>query len=75
MIVINHQLGIRAGDPFSLQEIESGRQKMMRSRYYKDVQMVPTRIEGINLMNLDVKVEQPTGNYPVVLVGLILMVL
>ncbi|MGI5846027.1 MAG: outer membrane protein assembly factor BamA [Alphaproteobacteria bacterium] len=60
--VINHQLGIRAGDPFSLQEIESGRQKMMRSRYYKDVQMVPTRIEGTNLMNLDVKIEeQPTG--------------
>ena len=60
--VIEHQLGIRAGDPFSLQEIESGRQKMMRSRYYKDVQMAPTRIAGTNLMNLDVKIEeQPTG--------------
>lgn len=60
--VIEHQLDVRGGDPFSLQTIEAGRQRMMRSRYYKDVQMVPTRISGTNLMNLDVKVEeQPTG--------------
>ncbi|MCL2749236.1 MAG: outer membrane protein assembly factor BamA [Alphaproteobacteria bacterium] len=60
--VIEQQMGIRAGDPFSLQNIELGRQKMMRSRYYKDVQMVPSRVAGENLMNLDVQVqEQPTG--------------
>ncbi|MCL1892533.1 MAG: outer membrane protein assembly factor BamA, partial [Alphaproteobacteria bacterium] len=60
--VIEQQMGIRPGDPFSLQNIEAGRQKMMRSRYYKDVQMVPTRVAGENLMNLDVQVEeQPTG--------------
>ncbi|HOY47032.1 MAG TPA: outer membrane protein assembly factor BamA [Alphaproteobacteria bacterium] len=60
--VIEHLLPMREGDPFSLQTIEQGRQQMMRTRYFKDVQMVPTRIEGQNLMNLDVKVEeQPTG--------------
>lgn len=60
--VIERQMGIRAGDPFSLQDIESGRQAMMRSKFFKDVQMVPTRIPGENLMNLDVKVEeQATG--------------
>jgi outer membrane protein insertion porin family len=60
--VIEHQMGIRAGDPFSVQEIETGRQRMMRSQYYKDVQMIPTRVAGTDLMNLDVKVEeQPTG--------------
>lgn len=60
--VIEQMLPMRAGDPFSLQTIEDGRQRMMRSRYFKDVQMVPTRVAGENLMNLDVKVEeQPTG--------------
>ncbi|MDR0741161.1 MAG: outer membrane protein assembly factor BamA, partial [Rickettsiales bacterium] len=60
--VIEQLLPMRAGDPFSLQTIEEGRQKLMRTRYFKDVQMVPTRVAGDNLMNLDVKLEeQPTG--------------
>ena len=60
--VIEHQMDIRTGDPFSLQTIETARQRMMRSRYFKSVEMVPTRVAGTNLMNLDVKVEeQPTG--------------
>lgn len=60
--VIEHLLPMRAGDPFSLQTIEEGRQRLMRTRYFKDAQMIPTRIEGQNLMNLDVKLEeQPTG--------------
>lgn len=60
--VVEHMLPMRAGDPFSLQTIEEGRQKLMRTRYFKDVQMVPTRVAGENLMNLDVKLEeQPTG--------------
>ncbi|MDR1361124.1 MAG: outer membrane protein assembly factor BamA [Rickettsiales bacterium] len=60
--VIEQLLPMRAGDPFSLQTIEDGRQRLMRSRYFKDVQMVPTRVADGNLMNLDVKVEeQPTG--------------
>ena len=34
----------------------------MRTRYFKDVQMVPTRVAESNMMNLDIKVEeQPTG--------------
>ena len=60
--VIEQMVPMRAGDPFSLQTIEDGRQRLMRSRYFKDVQMVPTRVAGENLMNLDIKVEeQPTG--------------
>lgn len=60
--VIEHHLPMREGDPFSLQTIETGRQKLMRTRYFKDVQMVPTRLADANMMNLDVKVEeQPTG--------------
>ena len=60
--VINQLIPMRSGDPFSLQTIEQGRQRLMRTRYFKDVQMVPTRIEDTNLMNLDIKVEeQPTG--------------
>lgn len=60
--VIEHLMPMRAGDPFSLQTIEEGRQKLMRTRYFKDVQMVPTRVADSNMMNLDVKVEeQPTG--------------
>ena len=60
--VIEQLLPMRAGDPFSLQTIEEGRQKLMRTRYFKDVQMVPTRVAGENLMNLDIRVdEQPTG--------------
>ncbi|MCL1785566.1 MAG: outer membrane protein assembly factor BamA [Alphaproteobacteria bacterium] len=60
--VIEHLLQVRSGDPFNRQEIESGRQRLMRTRYFKSVDMVPTRIEDSNLMNLDVKVEeQPTG--------------
>ncbi len=60
--VIQQMLPMRAGDPFSLQTIEQGRQNLMRTRYFKDVQMVPTRLADANMMNLDVKVEeQPTG--------------
>ena len=60
--VINQLTPMRAGDPFSLQTIEPGRQRLMRTRYFKDVQMVPSRIADANMMNLDIKVEeQPTG--------------
>ncbi len=60
--VIEQSLPMRAGDPFSLQDIETGRQNLMRTRYFKDVQMVPSRIADANMMNLDVRVEeQPTG--------------
>ncbi len=60
--VIEQLIPMRAGDPFSLQTIETGRQNLMRTRYFKDVQMVPTRIADANMMNLDIKVEeQPTG--------------
>ena len=60
--VIEHHLPMREGDPFSLQTIETGRQQLMRTRYFKDVQMIPTRLADANMMNLDVKVEeQPTG--------------
>lgn len=60
--VINQLIPMRAGDPFSLQTIEQGRQKLMRTRYFKDVQMIPSRVAGENMMALDVKVEeQPTG--------------
>lgn len=60
--VIQQMLPMRAGDPFSLQTIEQGRQNLMRTRYFKDVQMVPTRLVDANMMNLDIKVEeQPTG--------------
>lgn len=60
--VIEQSLPMREGDPFSLQTIEEGRQNLMRTRFFKDVQMIPTRIVDSNMMNLDVKVEeQPTG--------------
>lgn len=60
--VIEQIIPMRSGDPFSLQTIEEGRQKLMRTRYFKDVQMVPTRVADSNMMNLDIKVEeQPTG--------------
>ncbi len=60
--VIEHLIPMRSGDPFSLQTIEEGRQKLMRTRYFKDVQMIPTRVADSNMMNLDIKVEeQPTG--------------
>ncbi len=60
--VIEHLIPMRSGDPFSLQTIEEGRQKLMRTRYFKDVQMVPTRVADSNMMNLDIRVEeQPTG--------------
>ena len=60
--VIQQMLPMRAGDPFSLQTIEQGRHNLMRTRYFKDVQMVPTRLADANMMNLDIKVEeQPTG--------------
>ena len=60
--VIEHSLPMREGDPFSLQTIEEGRQNLMHTRYFKNVQMVPTRIADANMMNLDVKLEeQPTG--------------
>ena len=60
--VIEHHLPMREGDPFSLQTIETGRQNLMHTRYFKDVQMIPSRLADANMMNLDVKVEeQPTG--------------
>ena len=60
--VIEQLIPMRSGDPFSLQTIEEGRQKLMRTRYFKDVQMVPSRIAGENMMALDIRVEeQPTG--------------
>ena len=60
--VIEHHMPMREGDPFSLQTIETARQNLMRTRYFKDVQMVPTRLADANMINLDVKVdEQPTG--------------
>lgn len=60
--VIEQMLPMRAGDPFSLQTIEEARQNLMRTRYFKEVQMVPSRIADANMMNLDIKVEeQPTG--------------
>lgn len=60
--VIEQSLPMRAGDPFSLQTIEEGRQNLMHTRFFKTVQMVPSRIADANMMNLDVRVEeQPTG--------------
>ena len=60
--VIEQLIPMRSGDPFSLQTIEEGRQRLMRTRYFKDVQMVPTRVADSNMMNLDIRVEeQPTG--------------
>ena len=60
--VIEQLIPMRSGDPFSLQTIEEGRQRLMRTRYFKDVQMVPTRVADSNMMNLDINVEeQPTG--------------
>lgn len=60
--VIEQLIPMRPGDPFSLQTIETGRQNLMRTRYFKEVQMVPTRVADANMMNLDIKVEeQPTG--------------
>lgn len=60
--VIEHHLPMREGDPFSLQTIETGRQNLMHTRYFKDVQMIPTRLADANMMNLDIKLEeQPTG--------------
>ena len=60
--VIEQSLPMREGDPFSLQTIETGRQNLMHTRYFKNVQMVPSRIADANMMNLDVRVEeQPTG--------------
>ena len=55
--VIQQMLPMRAGDPFSLQTIEQGRQNLMRTRYFKDVQMVPTLLADANMINLDIKVE------------------
>jgi outer membrane protein insertion porin family len=60
--VIEQLLFIRAGDPFSLNEIEAARQRIMRTQFFKSADMVPSRIPDTNLMNLDVRVEeQPTG--------------
>ena len=60
--VIEQMLPMREGDPFSLQTIEEGRQNLMRTRYFKDVQMTPSRVADANMMNLDIRVEeQPTG--------------
>jgi len=60
--VIEQLMGIRAGDPFSLNEIELARQRVMRSQFFKSADMVPSRVPDSNLLNLDVRVEeQPTG--------------
>ena len=60
--VIEQLIPMRSGDPFSLQTIEEGRQNLMRTRYFKNVQMVPNRIADENMINLDIQVEeQPTG--------------
>ncbi|MDR2770145.1 MAG: outer membrane protein assembly factor BamA [Rickettsiales bacterium] len=60
--VIEQLTNIRAGDPFSLNEIEGARQRLMRTQYFKNADMVPSRIPDTNLMNLDIRVgEQPTG--------------
>ncbi|MCL2758544.1 MAG: outer membrane protein assembly factor BamA [Alphaproteobacteria bacterium] len=60
--VIEQLMVIRPGDPFNRQDIETARQRLMRTRYFRSVDMVPTRIADSNLMNLDVRVEeQPTG--------------
>lgn len=60
--VINHHLAMHSKDPFSLQTIEQSRQRLMRTGYFKSVDMLPTRIEDSNLMNLNINVEeQPTG--------------
>ncbi|MCL2338914.1 MAG: outer membrane protein assembly factor BamA [Proteobacteria bacterium] len=60
--VINQQMQIRPGDPFSLQDIDAAKQRMMRTQYFKTIDMVPTKVADGNLMNLDVRVEeQPTG--------------
>ena len=60
--VIEQLIPMRSGDPFSLQTIEQGRQNLMRTRYFKDVKMVPNRIADANMINLDIQVEeQPTG--------------
>lgn len=60
--VIEQLIPMRPGDPFSLQTIEEGRQNLMRTRYFKNVQMVPNRVADANMMNLDIQVEeQPTG--------------
>ena len=60
--VIEQLIPMRSGDPFSLQTIEEGRQNLMRTRYFKSVQMVPNRIADANMINLDIQVEeQPTG--------------
>ena len=52
--VIEQLIPMRSGDPFSLQTIEEGRQNLMRTRYFKDVQMVPNRIADANMINLDI---------------------
>jgi outer membrane protein insertion porin family len=60
--VINRHLMMKPKDPFSLHTIEQSRQRLMRTGYFKSVEMSPTRIEDTNLMNLAVNVqEQPTG--------------
>ena len=60
--VIEQLVPMRSGDPFSLQTIEEARQNLMRTRYFKNVQMVPNRIADANMINLDIQVEeQPTG--------------
>ena len=60
--VVEQLMGIRAGDPFSLNEIDAARQRIMRTGFFKTTDMVPSRIPDTNLMDLDVRVEeQPTG--------------
>ena len=60
--VIEQLLQVRGGDPFSLNEVEAARQRIMRTQYFKSTDMVPSRVPDTNMMNLDVRVdEQPTG--------------
>ena len=44
--VIEHHLPMREGDPFSLQTIETGRQNLMHTRYFKDVHRFTNRSQS-----------------------------
>lgn len=60
--VIEQLMSIRAGDPFSLNETDAARQRIMRTQFFKSAEMIPSRVPNTNLMNLDIRVdEQPTG--------------
>ncbi len=60
--VLEQEMRMQDKDAFSLQGVEQSRQRLMRTQFFKSVDMLPSRLEGTNLVNLDVKVsEQPTG--------------